>query len=308
MENYMKVRGLLLLMVISFLLPNPVLAEDTAVRLKWKIPAENLYYYTNFSNAAGEDNYIEFNIDKVLDEKCFNSEVEDRIGKIRLPEESNMVTVMEGLSNGNIKSTSYLQNFTLPFSDSDSTMQDEKAREEAKKFEEMMNTVPQLQGVINTAGTILSFYLPQRQKNLLALMFELPKGPVKPGNTWDLNFICLELGAGFTEDFADRVNMVRLTDVRKNVQLEKIATLEYLLTEKVSGSMTNPMTNQTMPTEMTCSYIGRHEFNIDQGRWESTNGELRIASSGFMNSKAVQNLAMKRIEQLPDGIEHTPAE
>lgn len=54
-------------------------------------------------------------------------------------------------------------------------------------------------------------------------MFELPKGSVKPGNIWDINFICLELGVGFTEDFADRVNMVRLTNVRKNVQLEKIA-------------------------------------------------------------------------------------
>jgi len=139
-------------------------------------------------------------------------------------------------------------------------------------------------------------------------MFEFPKGPVKPGNTWDINFRCLELGAGFTGDFADRVNMVRLTDVRKNVQLEKFATFEYLLTEKVSGSMINPMTKQTIPTEMTCSYIGRHEFNIDQGRWENINGELRIDSSGFMNSRAVQNLAMKRIEQLPDGIEHTPAE
>ena len=89
---------------------------------------------------------------------------------------------------------------------------------------------------------------------------------MKPGDTWDINFICLELGIGFTEDFADRVNIVRLTDVKKNVQLENIATLEYLLTEKVSGSMTNPMTKQTIPTEMDCSYVGHHDFNIDQGR------------------------------------------
>ena len=213
---------------------------------------------------------------------------------------------MEELSSGNIKTTAYLQNFTLPISENQPT--DEKTREEAAKFEEMMNTVPQLQGLINTSGTILSFYLPQRQKNLLALMFELPKGPVKPGDTWDINFMCLELGVGFTEDFADRVNIVRLADVKKNVQLQNIATLEYLLTEKVSGSMTNPMTKQTIPTEMTCNYIGRHDFNIDHGRWENIKGEFRINSTGIMNSKVFQNLAMMPIDQLPDGINHKPAE
>jgi hypothetical protein len=87
-----------------------------------------------------------------------------------------------------------------------------------------------------------------------------------------------------------------------------IATLEYLLTEKVSGSMTNPMTNQTIPTEMTCSYIGRHDFNIDQGRWDNVNGEFRINSSGIMNSRVLQSLAMKPIEQLPEGIVHQPAD
>jgi hypothetical protein len=66
-----------------------------------------------------------------------------------------------------------------------------------------------------------------------------------------------------------------------------IATLEYLLTEKVSGSMTNPMANQTIPTEMTCSYIGRHDFNIDQGRWDNVKGEFRINSSGIMNSRVL---------------------
>jgi hypothetical protein len=293
-----------MLFIIS--ITNVVAAEDSTVQLKWKIPVENLYYFTNFGQSNGDENYFEFNIDKILDDKTFNGEVEDRIGKIKFPEESNMITVLEELSNGNIKSTAYLQNFTLPISENELT--DEKAQEEAKKFEEMMNKVPQLQGVINTSGTILSFYLPQRQKNLLALMFELPKGPVKPGDTWDINFICLELGVGFTEVFADRVNIVRLTDVKKNVQLENIATLEYLLTEKVSGSMTNPMTKQTIPTEMTCSYIGRHDFNIDQGRWENINGEFRINSTGIMNSRVLQNLAMKPIEQLPEGINHKPAD
>jgi hypothetical protein len=62
---------------------------------------------------------------------------------------------MEELPNGIIKTTAYLQNFTLSISENQPM--DEKAREDAAKFEEMMNTVPQLQGLINTSGTILSF-------------------------------------------------------------------------------------------------------------------------------------------------------
>ena len=62
---------------------------------------------------------------------------------------------MEELSSGNIKTTSYLQNFTLPISENQPT--DKKNREEAAKFEEMMNTVPQLQGLINTSSAILSY-------------------------------------------------------------------------------------------------------------------------------------------------------
>ena len=306
MKNYAKTIRLLFLMLLTISITNTVVAEDSTVQLKWKIPVDNLYYFTNFGQSNRDENYFEFNIDKILDDKNFNEEVEDRIGKIKFPEESNMVTILEALSNGNIRSTSYLQNFTLPISENELT--NERIQEEAKKFEELMNKFPQLQGVINTSGTNLSFYLPQRQKNLLALMFELPKDPVQAGDTWEINFICLELGVGFTEDFADRVNIVRLADVKKNVQLENIATLEYLLSEKVSGSMTNPMTKQTIPTEMTCSYVGRHDFNIDRGRWENVVGEFRINSTGIMNSRVLQNLAMKPIEQLPEGIAHKPAE
>jgi len=306
MESYLKVSRMVLLMFLIISITDVVAAEDTAVQLKWKISAESLYYYTNLAQSNGDESYFEFNIDKILDDKCISDEVEDRIEKIQFPEASNMVTVMEEASIGKIKTTAYLQNFTLPISENE--LMDEKAQEEAKKFEDMMNTIPQLQGMINTSGTILSFYLPQRQKNLLALMFELPKDPVKPGDTWDINFICLELGVGFTEDSADRVNIVRLTDMKKNVQLQNIATLEYLLTEKVAGSMTNPMTKQTIPTEMTCSYMGRHDFNIDLGRWENIKGEFRINSSGIMNSRVVQNLAMMPIDQLPEGINHLPAD
>ena len=306
MKNYLKILKWLLMVLLFISITNVVSAEDPMVHLKWKIPTENLYYSPNFGQANGEENYFELNIDKILDEKRFNGEVEDRIRKIKFPEAANMITVLEELSNGNIKSTSYLQNYTLPISENELT--DEKAQVEAEKFEEIMNKVPQLQGLINTSGKVLSFYLPQRQKNLLALMSELPKDPVKIGDTWEINFICLELGAGFTADAADRVNIVRLTDLKRNVQMENIATIEYLLTEKVSGSMSNPMTQQTIPTEMTCSYIGRHEFNIDQGRWENINGEFSINSTGFMNSRVIQNLAMKPIEQLPEGINHKPAD
>lgn len=150
MKIYLKIIKWHFLLLLLILITNTVSADESTVQLKWQIPVDNLYYFTNFGQANGEENYFELNVDKILDEKKFNGEVEDRISKIQFPEEANMITVLEELSNGNIKSTSYLQNFTLPVSENE--LPDEKAREEAKKFEEMMNKVPQLQGVINSSG------------------------------------------------------------------------------------------------------------------------------------------------------------
>ena len=61
--------------------------------------------------------------------------------------------------------------------------------------------------------------------------------------------------------------------------------------------MTNPMTKQTIPSEMTCNYIGRHDFSIDLGRWENIKGEFRINSTGIMNSRVFQDLAMMPIDR-----------
>ena len=50
---------------------------------------------------------------------------------------------------------------------------------------------------------------------------------------------------------------------------------------------------------MTCSFIGRGEFLIDQGRWAQLVGDMSIKSTGVMQSDNMQHLALMPLDNIP---------
>ncbi len=297
-NNYMY-KSVILGFFIALLPIN--LSAGEAISLEWKIPPTGLFYKTDLSQTNTDEAFIEFDFAKLTSGDDLNKELEKEILKLKFPDDMNMVSILENTTDKRIKATSYFQNWQMP--DAMLAKKDAKNKE-LEQFTKLMNSQPQLEGVLDNKGRIDSFYLPQSQKNLISLMYELPKQSVQVGDTWPINLFCIQMGAGFSANKAKRISRVELRDITIDENNNKIAVMQYTHTEIVQGSMLNPMNQQKISSQMTCSYIGKHEFYIDKGYWKSINGQMEIQSEGMMKSKMKQKIAMLPIAELPKGVNH----
>jgi hypothetical protein len=159
----------------------------------------------------------------------------------------------------------------------------------------------QLQGEITPEGAIASPYIAQRQKNLLALFFELPVTPVQIGDSWQIDLTCIMLNsAQFTIEDSDKVNQVMLTDVVETSDGSLVAILDYAIVESVKGEQSTFFNSEAVPTTMKCSFLGRGEFLIGQGRWKTFSVENRIQSTGMITSDVTQHLGLSLLDEVPE--------
>ena len=150
----------------------------------------------------------------------------------------------------------------------------------------MFNKGVTMRGELNDDGSISSFYIRQSQKNLLAMFFELPKYPVRIGDSWPLQINLIEFDQNFICEKAEKRNSVELSDV-KIINGEEIAVLKYDIYERVEGGFFNS------PTVMEISFTGNCEFSISKGRWENYSGTSKTYSSGFMGGFMGNNIEKK---------------
>ena len=137
------------------------------------------------------------------------------------------------------------------------------------------------------------------------LVLELPMDPVGPDATWTLSTDLVDLSAvrNFVEKKAERQNKVKLTALTPAENGEQVATLEYDLSETISGSLRGA-TVSPKPTKVdsrkkkgkdakpkaeapsdsaVSSEVrvkARGEFLVKAGRWRSWEGTLTTQSQG----------------------------
>ncbi len=210
----------------------------------------------------------------------------------------SLVSVLEKKPDGNISVKMFLDNVeTLEESGEDASM----GQWYGQMLKALEGTV-QLQGDVTPDGAIASPFLAQHQKNLLALFFELPVGPVKVGDTWQLDLTCITVNsAQFSVERAERVNQVTLTDVIKTPEGEAVAVLDYVIDESTEGEQNVPMfTNGPVSATMKCRFLGRGEFLIDQGRWRTFSAENTIETTGIITANVKQQYALAPLAEVPE--------
>ncbi len=139
------------------------------------------------------------------------------------------------------------------------------------------------------------------------LVLELPMDPVAPESSWTLSTDLVDLSAvrNFVEKKAERQNKVKLTALTPAENGEQVATLEYDLSEKISGGMRGAAA-PPKPTKADRKKKGkdakpaaeaeassdaaavssevrvkaRGEFLVKAGRWRSWEGTLTTQSEG----------------------------
>lgn len=208
----------------------------------------------------------------------------------------SLVSILEKKPEGNISVKMVLDNVEMPEQETEAPM--------GEWYGQMLKGMEgnvQLQGEITPEGEIASPFVAQQQKNFLALFFELPVGPVKIGDTWQIDLTCITVNsAQFEIDNYDRVNQVTLKEIIETPEGEAVAILDYLIAESVEGEQSIPFfAEEPVPTSMECGFLGRGEFLIEQGQWRAFSAEYTIQSTGMITSDVTQQLALTPLDKVP---------
>jgi hypothetical protein len=138
------------------------------------------------------------------------------------------------------------------------------------------------QGTMSERGFVLGG-LEGPQRNVAALVLELPRDPVAVGDTWSLGTDLVDMsafGPNFLEEKSDRANTVKLSALTPAGDGEQVATLEYDLYEKLSGQARNTKPPTPVSTEVRVK--GKGEFLVKAGRWRSWKGTFTTHNEGSL--------------------------
>ena len=270
----------------------PTATPTPTYDLDWNIPNRSILAYHTAMNAV-DSPMIELNLD-VLMAGNETSELAEQIGEIALPDSFALVTVLKGIPDDKITVLMIVDEIEVPEAEADNPL----AAGVNSLMNQMAGTV-QLRGEVTREGAISSFFMEQNQKNLLALFFELPVGPVAVGDSWSLDVNCIQMGNGFIAEATQRRNEVTLTEVSQNEAGQTVAILDYVIAESVDGVFAIPGGDELAPAAMTCTFLGQGEFLIDEGRWSQFSGEFALQSSGVMEANGVQQFALTLMDDVP---------
>jgi len=150
---------------------------------------------------------------------------------------------------------------------------------------------------INDSGDNLSFYLKQRQKNLVSLLFQLPKSKVSINSHWTIPVNLIEAGPGpFHAALAERSNNAYLASI-STIDGDRIAEIHYLISEKVEGYF-ETQSMKKVDSSFDISFIAYGEFLVDKGRWKRFRGQLtsNVQGTNQSSNKSLFALEPSRLD------------
>ena len=272
--------------------------SDSKVRLAWKIaPNDSLVYKTimaeidSATNTAGLDPTLAFLIDSIKAQKiALKQALSDSMPKNNFfknkhggaPLFSKLIGRTEGFIEVNmffVKSeatkqadakelASILERDEKSASEKGVQLDSNYRKREAARF----TANPQmLSGSIFYEGGIRSFYLPSRDKNILALFFELPQKNLQIGDTWDLDVQIITMNLSQC-DSSFKHHSVTLKDLKKQGQ-DSIAVLEYNFVEFARGEFLGT-------EQIDTRYTAIAEFSLNKGKWLKYDGIMTVKMKG----------------------------
>ncbi len=288
--------------ILSEEVPANSTPSEIGYELNWKIEENQPIAYNTAMEVSDCCTTVDydrlFNFGQFGEDDDASSPFEEMFEDLKNNQPSySIVSILEKKPDGNISVKMVLDNVEIPEQGSEASM----GQWYGQMLQGMEGSV-QLQGDITPEGEIASPYVAQQQKNLLALFFELPVGAVKVGDTWQIDLTCIALNsAQFTIENSDRVNQITLKEITETPEGEPIAILDYLIAESIEGEQTIPfLSNEPVPTTMKCSFLGRGEFLIEQGKWQAFSAENTIQTTGIVTSNVTQQLALTPLDEVPE--------
>lgn len=281
--------------IVLIIISNIALAQNN-VFLRWKInPGDTIRYRTviqETDTATAKRSSI--SLSDPFAKNSSKSKEQNEASRIyselrKATDNSNLLTTITENKKGNLDIVVTLsQVASAPKNRPDTT--DLKTAEILKTLKKLTGSVA-LRGEISKDGKIESFYVKNDQKNLLAILFELPGKELTIGQTWSLSTNLISMDQNFVCDSSSKKNIVTLIAVKDSAN-DKIATLKYDIVEFASGKFSSPMLNSDKNTSLHISVRATAEFSLTKGRWISFQGLMSLFSSGVMTSESVKRLEL----------------
>lgn len=257
-------------------------SSEKTYQLKWKISEEEVIPY-QIETINLED--VKFDPSQLL--SVFDDSIGDKKKKKELKEFNELIKSLND-SQKNIKQVATIENQGNHLYARIFIRKDPNSNTNSKpsNFNDLMQGI-QLSGLLNQNGSIYSYFLEIRQKNLLALYFQLPDRQIKVGESWPLDIQWFTANYTFLCDSVNKTNNIKLESVFENAS-DTIAVLNYKYSEYLSGKTEIPFNNAKRPSLMTIDCTGLLEFNITKGRWEKYDLIITSKSSGLQNGSSKQ--------------------
>lgn len=257
-------------------------SSEKTYQLKWKISKEEIIPY-QIETINLED--VKFDPSQLF--SAFDDSIDNKKNKKELKELNELLKNLND-SQKNIKQVATIENqgnllYARIFIRKEPSS---KKNSKPENFNDLMQGI-QLRGLLNPNGSIYSYFLEIRQKNLLALYFQLPDKWIKVGDSWPLDIQWFTANYTFLCDSVNKTNSIKLESVYETAS-DTIAVLNYKYSEYLSGKTEIPFNNTKRSSLMTIDCSGLLEFNITKGRWEKYNLIVMSKSSGLQNSSSKQ--------------------
>jgi hypothetical protein len=280
-----------LFVIICLLVVKTVSAQKSeTITLEWKIkPGDTLSYKTIMTSIEQSEPDMDKLIGRIAPES-----LKDSISKDSMPDFKKFFKAMQKANDDldlSCKMTNNGNGIVGVYMVSNPEKKDLEKDSISNIFaglSKMMGNI-MLRGSVYQKGGIHSFWVKTAQKNLISMFFELPKTPVKKGDSWPLEVNYILNDQNFDCTKSNRTNKVTLIDIKK-VKEEQIALLQYTIEEYVEGNF--GMFDDKEKTIMHFTLNATAEFSVEKGRWISYEGILTSDTSGFMGNKTKQRIAL----------------
>jgi len=285
-----KTISIISILIIIVLTYGGLFAEESdTVLLRWKVPGDEVYgFKTSMERVFDAGTIPIFESGDLFRDSNLKEKIFEEISSIRFPEKFSLVTLLKPIEKNRLKVE------MISVETSDGKMSDDSLTKLIKEIDRTFTGLINLKAQITDSGEITSFYLEPRQKNILALFFQLPKRRVRVGDTWSLDVNLLTMGSDFICEESGRINCVKLSSLKHGEKGDTIAVLDYTISEYIRGK------SDAGNIRIATTFIGRGEFLVEEGRWRKFSGIIQGESSIFASVSFRHMYIMAPLKKVPD--------
>jgi hypothetical protein len=265
--------------------------------MKWKLSPNEVLSYKTVMKEIDTANQKDFSMDGMMKAMGTDKLMDDKDKKAQSVEMQKMLKLLRAQAQHANYVTSLQEkrkniiNIEMKTNNTPDQKSVTDTDKSLKAMQALMNKMSSGAGSVYEDGTIESFYTKSDQKNLLAMMFELPGKPVKPGGTWPISIYLISMDQNFKCDSSYQKNSVIFNSIEYR-NGDHIATLKYDIEEFVDGDFMSPFNSSDVKTSMKMTYQGGAAFSIEKGRWIMYEGVMSLSSTGIMSSQSTQKISL----------------